>query len=116
MQKIISSPPTCPLRGRTCVALAADIISTKWTPQLIYALSHGVQRFCSLQNEVGGINPRTLSARLTELEQADIVARVASTETPPRVEYCLTPKGHDLLPILQSMVEWGEKHYPDNAE
>jgi DNA-binding HxlR family transcriptional regulator len=115
MQKMISSSESCPVRGRTCIASAADIISAKWTPQLIYALSHGVQRFCNLQKEVGGVNPRTLSARLDDLEFAGIVQKTAYAETPPRVEYRLTDKGHDLLPILQRMVEWGEKYADSQA-
>ena len=96
--------------GRICVAAAAEIISSKWTPQLIYALSNGVQRFCGLQKEVGGVNPRTLSARLDELERAGIIQKTIYAEVPPRVEYALTPKGLDLLPILASMMAWGDKH------
>lgn len=109
MQKpIISSK--CPIRERTCVAAAAAIVSSKWTPQLIYALSNGVRRFCELQKEAGGINPRTLSARLDELELEGIVEKISFAEVPPRVEYTLTQKGEDLLPILERMVVWAEKY------
>jgi DNA-binding HxlR family transcriptional regulator len=104
----------CPERERLCVRAAAAIVSSKWTPQLIYALANGVERFGELQKEAGGINPRTLSARLDELEQQGIVAKKAFSEVPPRVEYSLTQKGRDLLPILECMVEWGEK-YPASA-
>jgi len=100
----------CTARERACVATAAQIISAKWTPQLIYAMANGVQRFCELQKEVGGINPRTLSARLDELEQCGIVEKAAFAEVPPRIEYSLTQKGNDLLPILEQMVEWGGKY------
>lgn len=100
----------CPVRERMCVATAAAIVSSKWTPQLIYALSNGVCRFGELQKEAGGINPRTLSARLDELEQAGIIAKTSFAEVPPRVEYVLTQKGSDLIPILERMVEWGEKY------
>lgn len=100
----------CPVRERACVATAAAIVGSKWTPQLIYALAKGVHRFCELQKEAGGINPRTLSARLDDLEQQGIVAKVSYAEVPPRVEYTLTEKGYDLVPILERMVEWGEKY------
>jgi DNA-binding HxlR family transcriptional regulator len=102
--------PECTTQQRACVATAAQIISTKWTPQLLFAMSNGVQRFCELQKEVGGINPRTLSARLDELEQAGIVSKSAFAEVPPRIEYTLTAKGQDLFPILEQMVEWGSKY------
>ena len=108
--------PKCTARERACVATAAQIISTKWTPQLIYAMANGVQRFGELQKIVGGINPRTLSARLDELEQKGIVTKAAFAEVPPRIEYTLTQKGSDLLPILEQMVEWGGKYCPTSGE
>ena len=110
--KPLSSPSNagCDAVVRGCVAAAATIISTKWTPQLIYALSRDIKRFGVLQKEVGGINPRTLSARLDELETAGIVSKMSYAEVPPRIEYSLTPKGRDLLPILSCMAEWGEKY------
>jgi DNA-binding HxlR family transcriptional regulator len=104
----------CTAQDRACVKAAAAIISAKWTPQLIYAMANGVSRFCELQKEVGGINPRTLSARLDELEHTGIVQKAAFAEVPPRVEYSLTEKGFDLLPILEQMVAWGGKYA--NAE
>ena len=100
----------CPVHEQTCVATAAAIVGAKWTPQLVYALANGVERFGELQKEAGGVNPRTLSARLDELEAQGIVAKVSFSEVPPRVEYRLTQKGRDLLPILECMVEWGEKY------
>jgi DNA-binding HxlR family transcriptional regulator len=40
----------------------------------------------------------------------------AYAEVPPRIEYTLTDKGRDLIPILQQMAEWGYKHHaPDGA-
>jgi len=95
-----------------CVRAAASIIAAKWTPQLILAMHQGVGRFCELQKEVGGINPRTLSARLDDLEKAGIIKKVSYAEVPPRIEYTLTAKGEDLLPIIDCMVAWGVKHPP----
>lgn len=103
---------TCNTVVQGCVAAAAAIIGTKWTPQLIYALASGVTRFSALQKEAGGINPRTLSARLDELEAQGIVHKQQYAEMPPRIEYSLTQKGIDLIPILERMVEWSEKHGP----
>jgi len=95
-----------------CVRAAAMILGAKWTPQLLYAMHNGIGRFCEMQKEVGGINPRTLSARLDELERAGIVKKTIYAEMPPRVEYALTQKGADLVPILERMAEWGDKHPP----
>lgn len=106
----------CPFPGsdyakKGCVAAAASIIGAKWTPQILYALFFGTCRFCELQKEVGGVNPRTLSARLNELEEAGIVQKNAYAELPPRIEYILTKKGRDLMPILEGMVAWGQKYH-----
>jgi DNA-binding HxlR family transcriptional regulator len=98
------------INPRGCVAAAATIIGSKWTPQILYALCSDVCRFCELQKEVQGINPRTLSARLDDLEAAGIVTREVHSVDQHRVEYSLTEKGKDLLPILEKMIEWGDKH------
>lgn len=101
---------TCNAREHGCVAVAAHIIGSKWMPQLIYVLANGVHRFSEIQKEIDGINPRTLSSRLDELESAEIVTKECFKELPPRIEYTLTPKGKDLLPILEEMVDWGTKY------
>jgi DNA-binding HxlR family transcriptional regulator len=99
-----------------CIAAAASILGAKWTPQILYALFYGVQHFCELQKEVGGVNPRTLSARLAELEKAGIIQKDCFAELQPRIEYSLTACGRDLVPILELMVAWSEKHPPTATE
>lgn len=101
--------------SKRCVRAAASIIASKWTPQLILAMHEGIARFCELQKAVGGVNPRTLSARLDDLEKAEIIRKESYAELPPRIEYRLTKKGEDLLPIIDCMVEWGTKYPPPAA-
>ena len=92
-----------------CVKAATEILGDKWTPQLLrFFINEEVVRFCQLQDLVGGINPRTLSARLLTLEEHDIIEKIPSGST--RCEYQLTNKGKDLLPILQDMEHWSEKY------
>jgi len=105
-----TTKPICASQKGKCVAYATEIVGSKWTPLLLYALSNGRNRFGELQEAVGGVNPRTLSARLDSLEQDGIIIKTAYNEMPPRVEYTLTAKGRDLLPIIESMIVWGEKH------
>lgn len=96
-----------------CIDAATNILGDKWTPQLLRQfINEEVVRFCQLQDLVGGINPRTLSSRLSDLEQAHIIEKLITTSS-SRCEYRLTPKGHDLLPILQDMQRWGEKYAPN---
>ena len=93
-----------------CVEAAARILGDKWTPLLVRALAIGPRRFCELQKATSNINPRTLSARLVWLEQNDIVIRAARQNTPSCVEYTLTQKGIDLVPVLKTMAIWGDKY------
>jgi DNA-binding HxlR family transcriptional regulator len=94
-----------------CVQAATDILGDKWTPLLLRCfINEETVRFCQLQELAGGINPRTLSARLDSLEKAAIIRKLTATGN--RCEYQLTEKGRDLLPILRSMQDWGEKHAP----
>jgi DNA-binding HxlR family transcriptional regulator len=95
-----------------CVKAATEILGDKWTPQLLrFFVNEEIVRFCQLQDLVGGINPRTLSARLISLEESEIIQKV-TTESSSRCEYRLTPKGRDLLPILLDMQIWSEKYAP----
>jgi DNA-binding HxlR family transcriptional regulator len=93
-----------------CIASAMDIIGNKWTALILRDLFSGPKRFCELEKSVGTINPRTLSQRLDDLEANGIVTRKSFAEVPPRTEYTLTDKGHDLLPILKQMATWGTKY------
>src|SRR5438876_325241 len=93
-----------------CVAEAAAIMGNKWTALLVMELSKGPARFTALEGVLKGISPRTLSQRLDELETRSILSRKTYAEVPPRVEYKLTQKGQDLIPILISMAKWGDKY------
>jgi DNA-binding HxlR family transcriptional regulator len=93
-----------------CIAGAMDIIGNKWTALILRDLASQPQRFCFLEKSVGHINPRTLSKRLDDLEASGIITKRSFSETPPRVEYTLTQKGKDLLPVLEQMSAWGSKY------
>ena len=89
------------------VSACAEILAGKWTLLIVRDLSEGRSRFCELERSLGGISPRTLSLRLRALEEEGIVQRRTYPEVPPRVEYALTEKGRALVPIIESMREYG---------
>lgn len=91
------------------VCRTAEIVCGKWTLLLIRDLAAGNTRFCELERSLAGISPRTLSLRLRALEEEGVVQRQTFAEVPPRVEYALTAKGLALLPIIDSMREYGER-------
>ena len=99
-----------PVHDEQCsVACTADIIGSKWTAVILHDLSEGPRRFSELERSCPGISPRTLSERLRALEQDRILERRSYSESPPRVEYELTPKGEGLLPVIEAMRRFGHE-------
>lgn len=88
-----------------CIVSATRVLGNKWTPLIIRDLHSGPKRFCELERSTGGINPRTLTQRLDDLQAEGIV------EKQGEFDYALTAKGRDLIPILRSMAAWGHKHH-----
>jgi DNA-binding HxlR family transcriptional regulator len=91
--------------GICSVATAAEIVGSKWTVLIVHDLSEGPRRERSCE----GISPRTLAERLRWLEAEEMVVRRSYPESPPRVEYALTPKGQALLPIVHEMRRFGHE-------
>ena len=60
-------------------------------------------RFNQFLESVEGINPKTLSVRLREMEKNGLIERKVFPETPIRIEYYITEKGKALKPILEQM-------------
>ena len=96
------------------VARTAEIIGNKWTPLIVRDLAYGQKRFSELERSLRGISPKTLSERLKKLEECEVVDRRCFAEVPPRVEYTLTSKGYALLPVIDSMREFGRDWLSDD--
>lgn len=88
---------------------ALDVLGGKWTFLIIRDLFCGTKRFGELRKSLAGISPKTLSTRLRDLEERDIVKRTAYPTVPPMVEYRLTEKGQSLKPIIKAMKIWGSR-------
>lgn len=86
---------------------ALGVIGGKWKPLIIYQLEKSKKRFGELDANIPGISRKVLTTQLNELVQDKLIERTAYAETPPRVEYALTPKGMELIPILKSISKWG---------
>lgn len=94
-------PDMCP------VTYCIDKIGGKWKPILLYLIRNGVVRFGVMQKGIKGISKQMLTTQLRELEKDGIISRVIFPEIPPRVEYSLTQLGETLIPIIDSMRDWG---------
>jgi DNA-binding HxlR family transcriptional regulator len=73
---------------------------------ILWASYAGAVRFNEFREAVGPIPPRTLVARLSELEAAGLLARRVIDDRPPRVEYRLTKEGERLRSVLAALQQW----------
>ncbi len=88
---------------------AFDLLARRHTLTIIWFLQQrNPRRFTEIKLELA-VNPVTLTQRLCELEKAGIIERREFAELPPRVEYSLTPKGLDLVPLMEQLCQWAKK-------
>ena len=73
---------------------------------ILWAAHAGAIRFNEFRQSVGAIPPRTLVARLEELQLAGVLERVVVDARPPYVEYRLTARGRRLAPVVQALRAW----------
>jgi DNA-binding HxlR family transcriptional regulator len=91
--------------------LTLTIIGGKWKMLIMWHLGkEGTKRFGELKSMMPGITQRMLVSQLRELEEDQIVHRKVYPVVPPKVEYSLTEHGRSLMPILETMDEWGKNY------
>ena len=91
------------------VAMAAEILCTRWTIVVLREMFAGSTRFNELRRGVPRMSPALLSRRLKELESAGIVARAASASDRTLFEYQLTESGRELRPLVEAFGIWGQR-------
>lgn len=91
------------------VAMAAEVLCTRWTMVLIRELVAGTTRFNDLRRGVPKMSPALLSTRLKELEVAGVVERRPLHSEKNVFEYHLTEAGKDLKSVVESIGMWGQK-------
>ena len=88
-----------------------SLINGKYKMTILYVLAEfGVVRFNEMKKYIDEISYKTLSSSLKELEADKLVHREEYPQTPPKVEYSLTERGKSLIPILETMCDWGEEN------
>lgn len=100
------------LRDESCpVARGLSVIGDRWTVLVLRDCFLGVRRFEQFQERLG-ITRHLLADRLRKLEAAGVIRREAYQERPLRHEYRLTEAGHELYPVLISLIKWANDHVP----
>lgn len=91
------------------VAMASEVLGTRWTLVLLRELIAGSTRFNDLRRGVPRMSPTLLSKRLAELEEAGIVERRPIAGEAGHFDYRLTEAGRDLEAVVMAVGAWGQK-------
>src|SRR5918992_420193 len=97
------------------IARTLDVIGDRWSLLILRDGFYGVRRFEDFQRDLG-VARNILTDRLSKLVDRGVFERKQYAERPPRYEYRLTPKGRDLLPVLLTMMRWGDDWEGESAE
>ena len=90
------------------VAQTLERIGEWWTLLIVREAFLGQRRFSQFEQRLG-IAKNVLSARLRKLVAEGILKRQPSKEDGREIEYRLTDKGRDLMPVLLALAQWGER-------
>jgi DNA-binding HxlR family transcriptional regulator len=88
-------------------ARALDLVGDKWTLLIVRDLVAGPRRFVELQRVLPGISTEQLRSRLNRMVADGLLTRQRYREVPPRVDYELTDRARDLLPVIGALARWG---------
>lgn len=98
-------PDTCVIKH------VLNMLQGKWVSSILFELCvNDVMRYGELKKSLPQITNTMLASTLKELESHQLINRKQFNEIPPHVEYSLTMRGRDLIPIFYEMYLWGE-HY-----
>jgi DNA-binding HxlR family transcriptional regulator len=99
----------CPLDN------TSKLIGKKFTLLILRNMMSNQTRFNQFIESIEGINPKTLSTRLKEMEKNGLIHRKIHHETPIRIEYFLTEKGIALKSILDQMATFSVQFCPKDV-
>jgi len=83
-------------------------LTDKWVALVIPALVDGPKRHSELAHRIAGVSQKMLTQTLRTLERDGLVTRTVTASVPVRVDYALTPLGHELFPVMVAIKSWAE--------
>lgn len=92
------------------IAQTLNMIGDRWTLLIIHEIMVGKKTFNEVKQGLKTISANILSERLKQLEEDGFITSNLYTAHPPRYEYELTERGHDLEMVLNAYLLWGRKH------
>ena len=95
------------------IATSLDLVGDRWTLVIVRDLLTGKSRFGDFLKSPERIPTNILTDRLERLEAFGLIEKSSYQDNPVRFDYRLSEKGADLLPALQAVCVWANKHLPD---
>jgi DNA-binding HxlR family transcriptional regulator len=90
------------------ISAALEVVGERWSFLILRGAFNGLRHFEEFQTNLG-IARNILSNRLGRLVEHGILRRDPDPDDRRKVTYRLTEKGRDLLPVLLSLRQWGER-------
>ena len=96
--------------GTIYVQTTLNVLGGKWKLLILWNLKDCKRRFSELKRLMPTISEKMLIQQLRELEKDGLVHRHVYPQVPPKVEYSFTDYAESLIPVLQVLCNWGERH------
>jgi len=101
--------PAEPLAFADEVTSALEMLTRRWTPQIVLLLSRQPVRFNEVARLIPGLSKRLVGERLRELQAAGLVSRRVESGPPITAVYSLTAEGQRLSPLFDDMWSFAEE-------
>lgn len=85
------------------LTIAMEMLSGRWTTQILFLISFGENRFSSIKRKLPGISDQVLGLRINHLMENKLIIK---KETEDEKIYVLTEKAQKLVLILNQLAEW----------
>ena len=97
----------CPSSYNCPVEATLDLIGGKYKALILWHLIDNILRFNEISKLIPQATPKMLTQQLRELEADQLITRTVYPVVPPKVEYSLSSFGKSIIPVLDSMCNWG---------
>jgi DNA-binding HxlR family transcriptional regulator len=91
------------------VELALDLIGGKWKMPILWRIKDKPQRYSQLKKTLPQTSHKMLAQQLRELENDGFIKRKVYATVPPSVEYSITLKGKGVIPVIETIRNWGNE-------
>ena len=88
-----------------------NVMSGKWKVLILWHLSFGSRRFAELRRKIPKVSEKVLTEQLRQLEKDGVLSRKVHPSVPPQVTYSLNAEGEKLVPLMESLCDWGSAHF-----